>query len=174
MSIPAGLYLTDNFIDTQLEAQIIHWLDNRIQNPWSTALSRRTQHFGYEYNYKGGALKATEPIAGPLLTIRDHLKSLGIIDANQIIVNEYYRNQGIAPHIDSNVFGPVIVGISLNDSCIMNFTRNEETFNINLPSRSIMMMTGESRYSWKHGIDKAIRNKAGNYRRISLTFRSVN
>ena len=55
-----GLYISENIMTSEMEASIIKWLDTRN---WSTALTRRTQHFGYIYDYssvdleKGALLK---------------------------------------------------------------------------------------------------------------------
>lgn len=39
-----GLQLLDNFISEQDES-------NLIQQPWDTSISRRTQHYGFRYDY---------------------------------------------------------------------------------------------------------------------------
>jgi len=83
-------------------------------------------------------------------------------------------------------FGDTIIGVSLGDDTVMKFTRDVngeiEEYNLFLPKRSIMMMTGEARYKWKHSIDKKVSYlddegdkivKAANYRRISLTYRTI-
>lgn len=153
--IPSGLSLQEEVITIDKEHEIITWLDSR---EWSNKISRRTQHYGYEYNYGSKDIMIGPKLEGPILDIANLITKAGLMKPNQCIVNEYYRNQGIAPHIDSNIF-----------DCL-------------LPRRLLMMMQGDARYKWKHGISKNITymkhgtkiTKYSNYRRISLTYRKVN
>lgn len=178
-NIPTGLYLQQNVISSELESKIIQWLDTQT---WSTELSRRTQHYGYIYNYNSKNIVPGPPIQGPLLDICNLFKNANIMDPTQCLVNEYYRNQGIAPHVDAKHFGPVICSLSLGNDTSMYFTNNEDIFQCFLPQRSLIMLTDDSRYKWKHYIPKTVTykdsngnsiNKSSNYRRISLTFRTI-
>lgn len=175
-SIPIGLSLQNNVISAEREKEIIAWLDKR---PWSTNISRRTQHFGYEYNYQGKDILPGPPLEGPILELADMLENAGIMKPEQCIVNEYYRNQGIAPHIDSHAFGPVIVSISLNAEASMIFDNGTYKHEYLIPQRSVLMMRDEARYKWKHGISKNVtydngtKTKPADYRRISLTYRTI-
>jgi hypothetical protein len=54
MTAPQGLTLNFEIITPEKETEIITWLDTQ---QWSTDLSRRTQHYGHLYNYKGGSLR---------------------------------------------------------------------------------------------------------------------
>jgi alkylated DNA repair dioxygenase AlkB len=191
--VPQGLSLQPDVITSETEANIISWLDNRT---WSTEISRRTQHFGFEYNYTHKDLRPGSPLEGPILEIAHKIEKLGLMNPTQCIVNEYYRNQGIAPHIDNLVFGPTIISLSIGSDGVLEFTRknsnnlineNQETlrtdkFECFLPRRSMMMITGPARYEWRHGIDKKVTFsdpdgqkiiKAPDYRRISLTYREL-
>lgn len=178
-TIPEGLFLQHNVITLEKEAKIISWLDSR---PWSTELSRRTQHYGYIYNYKGKGLATGPVFEGPILEISQMIQKSGLMNPAQCIVNEYYRNQCIAPHIDNLVFGPVIMGLSIGSDGVMIFKRNSKTFECFLPRRSLIMLSGPARYEWKHGISKEVTyidqdgtklSKPEDYRRISLTFREL-
>ncbi|KAG2387574.1 hypothetical protein C9374_001168 [Naegleria lovaniensis] len=122
----------------------------------------------------------------------------------QCLVNEYMGNQGIASHVDNvNAFGDVIVGISLLNPVYMTFRKDKLETKILLPPNSCYVLTGESRFEWRHGIthmkqiyvpreylvseEEAITNSSDvedeaegkmfiredNYRRISLTFRFI-
>ena len=184
IAIPSGLFLTPNFISAEKEAEIITWLDAR---PWSTEISRRTQHFGYSYNYNKKDITLTNPMEGPILEIAQMIEQMGIMksrDTNvrQCIVNEYYRNQGIAPHIDNLKFGPIVIGLSIGNDAVMTFTRGTEIFECFLPRLSMVMLSQDARYEWKHSIDKRVTytspcgqkiTKPQDYRRISLTYRSL-
>lgn len=182
-----GLYLQENVISSEIENEIVKWLDNR---KWSTVLPRRTQHFGYLYGYQGSDLQPGDPFDGYISFLSEYLTKNKIMDEiDQCIVNEYDRDQKIGKHIDGqrgnrpNIFGPRIVSISLLEDTNFIFTNtyNKEKVEIYSPRRSIMIMSGDSRYTWTHEIPKrlSVNNNEGtvkkkdDYRRISLTFRKT-
>lgn len=185
MSLPQGLTLVPDFVDPSQEVAILTWLD---QQPWDTSLKRRTQHYGYRYNYAGhghAPLVPTTPFSGPILEMAQRLSTTVYSGGvpTQCIVNEYTRNQGIAAHTDSPMFGPTIVSISLGAPTIMIFSHRDGTrIPVPLPQRSLLIMTGPARTEWKHEISPNVRliypdghteTKPGNYRRVSLTYRTV-
>ena len=95
------------------------------QAPWMTDLSRRVQHYGFRYNYRGPPTAGTTPPrrfpAGPTV-VADRLAAY--FDGQrpeQCIVNEYRPGQGIGMHADHASFGPVVVSLSLGDAWTMNF-----------------------------------------------------
>lgn len=182
-----GLIIYYDVINHVNEKLIIDWLDNNEINTWSTQLSRRTQQFGYSYDYTAknlNSINKIQPISGPLMLLSNILIDANILTPEQCICNEYTRNQGIAPHTDNRSFGDTIAAFSLNDDTSMTFENNEtkEIINIFLPARSLLVMSGEARYNWKHSISKNISYKnnldkkiikSNDYRRISATFRSL-
>jgi len=177
--LPPGLIYESDCISHESEQKIIKYID---EQEWNTTLSRRTQHYGYEYNYnqRGGsaALKKVAPVAGPLLSIAKHFiknDTLLVNDENdlQCIVNEYKTGQGIAPHTDAKIFGDTIVCMSLGDPVNMIFKKNgsDKIISLKLDPRSVMTMTDEARSEWLHSIPKETRNR--DFRRISITYRTV-
>lgn len=108
----------------------------------------------------------------------------------QMTANEYMAGQGIAPHTDTTTcFGPQIFILSCNAGITMTFRRNKKTDNeasvdgssklsLWLPRRSLLIMSGESRFEWTHSIaSRKLDNVNGELiqrkRRVSLTFRQV-
>lgn len=179
MTVPNGLFLSHDFITSEEEKSITQWLDNQ---QWSTALQRRTQHYGYEYDYKSKIPKPTIPMSGPILDISNRISKAGLMNPTQCIINEYFHNQGIAPHTDSPMFGPIVIGVTLGDPCNMIFQNDTEKFVAFLPPRSLLLLKDEVRNLWKHSIPKTekiilptgeMMNKNKNYRRISITYRTV-
>lgn len=85
--------------------------------------------------------------------------------ARQAIVNLYRPGEGISPHVDLlRRFGDGIVGVSLGDGGVaMRFARAEagdgDGYDVWLPSRSVLVLTGEARYKWTHGIAPRLRDK---------------
>jgi len=171
MNIP-GLTYEDNVLTIQQEQQIVNYID---QQPWNTSLKRRTQHYSYEYVYTSRtAAKPTTPLGGPIKQIGDWLNTEGIIPLMpaQCIVNEYLKTQGISKHTDAKSFGPTIVSISLLQPCTMTFTKGSDVVDLCLQPRSMLVLSGEARYVWKHEI-KPINHVSDDYRRLSLTFRTI-
>ena len=87
--------------------------------------------------------------------------------ARQAILNLYHPGEGITPHVDLlNRFDDGIIGVTLCGSCVMSFEEVENTvcgtgeyakevgkkWDLYLPERSVLVMSKEARYDWKHGI----------------------
>lgn len=92
--------------------------------------------------------------------------------ARQAIINLYRPGEGIAPHIDLlNRFGDGIVGVSLGGGMAMRFERAQEgagaesegqvgpPYEVWLPPRSVLVLAGEARYEWTHGIAPRTRDR---------------
>ena len=103
---------------------------------------------------------------------------------DQVIVNEYRKDQGIGRHVDSESFADGIAMISLRESWEMIFCdkRGKRKVNRILERRSVTVIEGKARYDWTHEIPKRKSepvNPGKKYprrdreRRISLTFRKV-
>ncbi|KAF5369246.1 hypothetical protein D9757_013263 [Collybiopsis confluens] len=91
------------------------------------------------------------------------------LHARQAILNLYAPGEGISPHVDLlRRFGDGIVGVSFYGGCVMQFERvqgenddahpeasdapTEEIYSVYLPQNSIIVLTGDARYRWTHGI----------------------
>lgn len=156
------------------------------QQPWITDLKRRVQHYGYRYDYQSGKVDAST-FLGPLpdwiagLAERLHRDGWMARVPDQVIVNEYEPGQGIGAHVDTeSCFGETVLSITLGSACTMVFTSlcSEARVPLFIEPRSLVVMSGEARYHWKHGIPgrktdvhegKTLERK----RRVSLTFRTV-
>lgn len=178
-----GLFYTPNII-TNIEAEkIIEIID---VSSWSNDLSRRVQHYGYKYDYKKRKIDNTMKIGNLpewCKFVIEKIDKLQVCTTNfdQLIINEYKPGQGIAYHIDCEpCFGDIIVSISLGSDCCMGFIHKstKEKKELLLEKNSLLILSGDARYDWLHGIQA---RKKDNYngkeiireRRVSLTFRSV-
>lgn len=176
-----GLVYKEDFLSIEEEELILSEIDHAI---WDTHLKRRVQHYGYLYDYKkkniNQDLKTGELPHWLLLLERKIQTDLSLENSfDQVIINEYEPGQGISGHIDCvPCFEDVIISVSLLSSCVMQFSKNEERQEILLQPRSILLLSGEARYSWKHGI-KAVKNDKWEdsiiprKRRVSVTFRKI-
>lgn len=170
VELPKGLYMVNNFISSAEEKILLDFLDSQ---KWNNTLKRRTQHYGYEYDYTKVTLNAAERIPDFLSPLLKRVSSY--IEADQIIVNEYLPGQGISKHIDNKIlFGDVVLSLSMGSNCVMVLERGTTKFNYLLQRRSLLILSDESRNEWFHSIparkkdDGVLRD-----RRVSLTFRTV-
>ena len=163
---------------------------NRIDKmPWRDDLERRVQHYGWRYDYRARTVDADMrigPLPGWLLEValrlyRHETRPFDRIP-DQAIMNEYLPGQGIAMHVDRQCFGPAVATISLGDAWRMDLrparSVDAEPAQILLEPGSALIMSGEARSRWLHGIAKRKRERTDNgwrprKRRISLTFRTV-
>ena len=179
--LPPGLLYVPNWL-----SQIEH--DEALQEvdslPFDESLSRRVQHYGakYDYSFAKVSEKGTAPAIPPcLMRIGERLLSEGYFRAkpDQVIVNEYLEDQGIAAHIDRLTFGEAVATVSLLEVWPMEFTSPDgEKLAVLLGVRSLVVMQGDSRKTWTHAIPKRKTDIVGGLkkkrvRRVSLTFRTL-
>ncbi len=183
--VPGLRYIPD-FLSVDKEEELVKIIDSQ---KWGVGLKRRVQHYGWRYDYKARQIDESMYL-GDLPDWADELahrlvsKKLVRQLPDQVIVNEYIDNQGIAGHTDSDSFADDIVTISLCDSWQMIFRKKGvegKTVVRLLEQRSATVLSGEARYDWTHEIPKrktepSVSGKKRQYRkrRISLTFRRVN
>ncbi len=175
LAIIGGDYIHD-FIDESAERELLASIDNEN---WIEDLKRRVQHYGYRYDYKSRTIDAKDKLgelpewAGRVIAkLTAGAEPIFKHKPDQIIVNEYQPEQGIAPHTDRDCFGPVLASLSLGGECKMKIKHPSDKgrdFTVCLEPRSLIVFRGESRECWKHGLQL---NKNAK-RRVSLTFRTV-
>lgn len=178
-----GLKYIPNFIDEIEVKQFIASINNE---QWLNDLKRRVQHYGYKYDYKARSIDYSMFIGSLpnwVLPLAKRLFDEKHIDTipDQLIINEYEPGQGIANHVDCEpCFGDTIISISLGSSCVMDFInlRTKQKIEVMLESGSIVVLSGEARHNWTHGIAQ---RKTDNFKgiksdrqlRTSMTFRKV-
>lgn len=178
INIPGLVYYPD-LLNKEDQDKVISEIDKM---PWSNSLSRRVQHYGYEYNYKNRSINTSMKL-GKLpefsIPVEACLMAFKLIDEfpDQLIVNEYLPGQGIAAHIDCEpCFKDVIVSVSLGWAYEMIFTeiKTKRQESLLLEVGSALVLRGEARYNWMHEI-KRQKNDGDipRQRRISLTYRNV-
>lgn len=169
-----GLIYEENFVSEAEEQRLLDFINRQ---EWSEAISRRTQHYGYKYSYERAvhALEPATPIPVELQYLVEKLNAKFHKSFTQLIVNEYKPGQGISAHIDNTkMFGDIVVSISLGSTYPMKFSNEAKEETISLARRSLVALTGDARYAYKHSI--AARKKDDGIARgtrISMTFRTV-
>ena len=99
---------------------------------------------------------------------------------DQMVVNDYQPGSGIFAHVDQAVWGEVVASVSLGSTCVMQFSRSddERAEEVFLEPRSMLVLSGEARWAWRHGIlPRQVDTWQGQERpragRVSLTFRII-
>ena len=164
-------------------------LDAIDRSSWMHALERAVRHYGWRYDYRSRVVTADMRI-GPLPDwLNDLARRLydmtGSFDRvpDQAIVNEYKPGQGIAMHIDRHCFGNTVATVSLGDTWQIDFrpvgADRSTTVHMALEPGSALILSGDARHRWLHGIAKRRRERRqqGGWRprmrRVSVTFRTV-
>lgn len=115
-------------------------------------------------------------------------KEIGDKRPEYVIVNEYVDRQGISAHTENFSFHSPVVGLSLGSPDVMRFIELVDAFDgsvrsgkagkapktgnvvdVKLDSRSLCVMSGDSRWKWQHEITN--HKRAAGFKRVSLTFR---
>ncbi|MGB4058374.1 MAG: alpha-ketoglutarate-dependent dioxygenase AlkB [Alphaproteobacteria bacterium] len=176
-----GLRYCSNFISGKEQDVLLAQIDSQ---PWLNDLKRRVQHYGYKYDYKARNVVASSYLGELpiwLAPLQNGLLSQGIFKdyPNQAIVNEYLPGQGISAHIDCvPCFGDVIASLSLGSDCMMQLSRGDVRRDVFLEKCSLIILSGDARYVWQHGIPARKSDVVGGLklerqRRVSVTFRTV-
>ena len=170
---PSGLEVIPDFVTEDEERR---YLEHVTQAEWNTSLKRRTQHYGFEYDYKSKtAAKKVTPLPEWTEELCVKLNPYFGQHPEQMIVNEYKPGQGIGAHIDkTDAFGPVIVSVSLGADIIMDLSHGESKIALPLPRRSALVLRDDARYKWYHAIaSRTHDNGKPRTTRVSLTFRTM-
>lgn len=186
--LPEGLIFENDFITEDEETAFLELV--KFENEESSQLKHRTvKHYGYAFLYDSTSIDKQNPLSQAIPTemhpMCEKLVKLGAPFPDQLTVNQYLPGQGIPPHVDThNSFEDGITVVSLGSACTMDFRHpNGKHVPLTLPRRSCVIMTGEARYVWTHGItprkNDVVRTEDGGLTiftrgtRTSLTFRKI-
>ncbi|XP_044748795.1 alkylated DNA repair protein alkB homolog 8 [Coccinella septempunctata] len=177
---PPGLIILEDFISLEEEALLIGIQDF---NESATMKNRQVKHFGFEFRYDTNNVDASCPLMEKIPKECDFLwERLGEkcnkfrdFIPDQLTVNQYLPGQGIPGHVDTHsAFIDPIISLSLASPIVMDFKNdNGDHYCVNLPRRSLLIMSEESRYSWTHGITPRKFDVIKNNGRCTLSVRGV-
>ncbi|XP_066109750.1 alkylated DNA repair protein alkB homolog 8 [Saccopteryx bilineata] len=163
-ALPPGLKIVEEIIsseDEKLLLESVNWTeDTDNQNFQKSLKHRRVKHFGYEFHYENNNVDKDKPLHGGLPDVCDSILEKWLKEGfikhkpDQLTVNQYEPGHGIPAHIDTHsAFEDEIISLSLGSEIVMDFKHPDGvTVPVMLPRRSLLVMTGESRYLWTHGI----------------------
>jgi len=135
--------------------------------------NRKTQSFGWRYDFEDASFMPADPLPDWLLLVRRHaaaFASLAPEDFVHVLLARYDPGAGIGWHRDRDVFEQV-VGISLGTPAVLRFRKRRVTgfsrVSLELAPRSAYFLSGEVRHDWEHSI------APGKSLRFSITFRTL-
>ena len=183
----SGLMLCIEAITRKQEKMWIKAIDSAT---WKRTLSRRVQHYGKTFDYVTRRASGTELGKWPewlkavCALARQHAQAFGcdsFTNPNQVTVNEYIPGQGINSHVDTHsAFEQPIVSLSMGSDIVMQFRGDgpNESRSVHLPCRSMLFLTGEARFLWRHCInsrksDVVDDEVVARSRRVSVTVRQT-
>ncbi|ESO98686.1 hypothetical protein LOTGIDRAFT_142409 [Lottia gigantea] len=173
-----GIYLHEEFIDEILEAELIDEIDKTVYS--DSQSGRRKQDYGPKVNFKKQKVKYEVFTGLPkysevLYTTLTALPILKDFIPVELCNLEYIPERGSAidPHYDDFwLWGERLVTINLISETVLYFINDQDSnieVQVTLPPRSLVVVFGEARHKWKHGIHRDdIQN-----RRIAMTFREL-
>ena len=172
----AGVEYRPDFISRDEEAALIAQLNAMDLAPfrfqgWTG--NRKTQSFGWRYDFDDASFARTEPIAHWLEPLRAKVGGFAGVAPNDfmhVLLARYDPGAGIDWHKDRDVFEQV-VGVSLRTPATLRFRRRTasgfQRAGLEVAPRSAYLLSGESRWEWEHRITP------GETLRFSITFRTL-
>src|SRR3954462_11618459 len=135
--------------------------------------NRRTQSFGWQYDFDDASFTPTEPLPEWLHPVRAKVAALAGKDPEEfvhVLLARYDPGAGIGWHRDRDVFEDV-VGVSLNTPATLRFRQRTPAgfrrASLEVAPRSAYLLSGEARHEWEHSI------APGDQLRFSITFRTL-
>ena len=159
-SVIPGLLYVPEFINLELEDEMLSLLPGTPDEflDWMTLNKRKVRHYGYPFDYSRN--KATTAVvdkdfpqycAGFINEYTKRYPKNPKLD--QLTINYYEPGHGISPHIDDmqSFIGPIVV-LNLGGGIVMDFRKGESDTTCVLEPRSLLIIQGEARTDWEHGI----------------------
>jgi len=172
----AGLDHREAFVTREEEREILDHLLAMALAPFrfhGWMGNRKTQSYGWRYDFDDASFQPTEPIPHWLQPLRDRSADLAGVAPDEIVhalVARYDPGAGIGWHKDRGVFERV-VGVSLSSPANLRFRQRTASgfrrFNLPVEPRSAYLLSGEARHEWEHSI------VPGEKLRFSITFRTM-
>jgi alkylated DNA repair protein (DNA oxidative demethylase) len=135
--------------------------------------NRKTQSFGWRYDFDDASFTPTEPVPAWLHPLRAQVANFVRRSPQEfvhVLLARYDPGAGIGWHRDRDVFENV-VGISLNSPATLRFRQRAvdgfRRASLEVAPRSAYLLSGESRWEWEHSI------APGDQLRFSITFRTL-
>ena len=175
-SLIDGLQYRDDFITPTEHDRLVTELEGLSLAPFrfhGWLGNRKTQTFGWRYDFDDASFAPAEPIPRWLQPLRAKAAAFAGFapeDFAHALLARYDPGAGIGWHRDRPQFEQV-VGISLGAPATMRFRQRTaggfRRTTVDLEPRSAYLLSGEVRREWEHSI------APGDTLRFSITFRSL-
>lgn len=172
----AGMLLVEDAIGAEEERALEERIDAAPLEPFKFGQwrgKRLTANYGSAYDYQRGRLADAPPLPAWIEALRARLAPLAGRDPRdftQALLVRYDPGAGIGWHRDRPQYDEVL-GLSLSAPAVLRLRlRTERGFErrgIELPPRSLYLLSGEARAAWEHSIAPMT------VTRRSLTLRSL-
>ena len=171
-----GLTYRDEIIDAAEEQALLERLMPLDLAPFrfhGWLGNRKTQSFGWRYDFDDASFSPAEPLPEWLEPLRERAGTFAGLppeDFVHVLLARYDPGAGIGWHRDRDVFEKV-VGISLHTPARLRFRQRTAAgfrrVNLDVAPRSAYLIADEARWNWEHSISP------GEELRFSITFRSL-
>jgi len=171
-----GLRYCDGLIDEAEERALTERLGGLELAPFrfhGWLGNRKTQSFGWRYDFENASFAPADPLPNWLLPLRATAAAFAGITADEfvhVLLARYDPGAGIGWHRDRDVFEQV-VGVSLGTAATLRFRQRAPSgfrrAKVELAPRSAYLLSGAARHEWEHSI------ALGEALRFSITFRTL-
>ena len=172
----AGLEYRDEFVTATEEGELLVRLGALELAPFrfhGWLGNRKTQSFGWRYDFDDSSFTPTEPLPDWLLPVREKAAAFAGVTPDafvHVLLARYDPGAGIGWHRDRDVFEQV-VGVSLNTPATLRFRHRIgsgfKRATLEVLPRSAYQLSGAARHEWEHSI------APGDQLRFSITFRTL-
>jgi len=157
----AGLMLVREAVTPAEEAELAALIDIAPLAPFQFGQwegKRQTVHYGSAYDFSRHRLDDAPPLPDWLVALRDKLAPQVGREPQAFaaaLLIRYDPGAGIGWHRDRPQYGEVL-GLSLSAPCVLRLRRRTESGferrSVDLPPRSLYLLSGEVRSEWEHSI----------------------
>ena len=171
-----GLKYQDELVTTDEERRLLEQLMPLELAPFrfhGWLGNRKTQSFGWRYDFDDASFSRTEPLPDWLEPLRAKAAAFAGLQPDEfvhVLLARYDPGAGIGWHRDRDVFEQV-VGVSLGTPATLRFRQRTATgfrrVSVEVAPRSAYLIAGEARWDWEHSISP------GEELRFSITYRSL-
>ncbi|XP_027333388.1 alkylated DNA repair protein ALKBH8 homolog [Abrus precatorius] len=156
-----GLWLCTRFLSPRQQTRLLSAI--QAENWFSQPSINQAMRFGLQH-LPPWAIRLAHSIHRSVLATQAQPFPLHLLQReplfDQMIANVYQPGEGICAHVDLLRFDDGIAIVSLESSCVMHFTPHSESQHrsvsvpVLLTPGSLVLMSGEARYRWKHEINR--------------------
>jgi DNA oxidative demethylase len=161
LDLVPGFALHEEVVTPDEEAALLAWARGLALEPYvmqNNPSRRLVASFGVAYALGQKRIEEPTPFPPIVRPVADRIAALGGLAPESIVqalVSRYPPGAGIGWHRDRPIFGPTVLGVSLASACRLRLrerARPREAIAVELPPRSVYVLSGPARSDWEHSI----------------------